>query len=84
MNMKYFQAMHRLRSEWGGQCVACAVPDIPTEPLEFAHLPGKPTGLSGRGRGLPQRYHDVRSNPECYVLLCGACHLQLDRGKVLV
>lgn len=72
--MSYPERMRGLRREWGGRCVECGAP----RHLEFAHLPGKPTGLSGRGRGMPNRYHDVRRNPESYVLLCRACHMRLD------
>jgi hypothetical protein len=79
--------MAELREAWGGRCVACAY----TFRLEFAHV--KPTGLEGakarhgcgmdgRGRGLPQRYHDVKNHPECYVLLCRECHEDLDRGLI--
>jgi hypothetical protein len=79
--------MAELRKAWGGQCVACAWPFK----LEFAHL--HPTGLEGararnamgdlgRGRGLPQRYHDVKNHPECYILLCHGCHEDLDRGEM--
>lgn len=75
--MSYAGAMEVLRQEWGGRCVECNA----TEDLEFAHLPGKPTGVCGRGRGLPQRYHDVRANPDCYVLLCEVCHNGLDGRK---
>lgn len=46
--------------------------------LEFAHLPGKPTNLDGRGRGKPERYYDIKQHPECYVLLCVECHTELD------
>jgi hypothetical protein len=68
--------MADLREEWGGACVwhggEC------DGPLEFAHLPGKPTKLNGQGRGLPQRYHDVRANPDSYVLVCRRHHAELD------
>lgn len=46
--------------------------------LEFAHLPGKPTGLDGRGRGVSKRYHDIKRHPESYVLVCRDCHAVLD------
>jgi hypothetical protein len=78
----YRRAMARLRDEWGGkcQCIGCASCSggcgIATG-LEFAHV--RPTGLRGRGRGLPQRYHDVKRNPDAYRLLCDLCHLEFDR-----
>lgn len=49
-----------------------------TYDLEFAHV--KPTGLRGRGRGRKERISDVRKHPECYRLLCGACHELFDDG----
>ena len=75
---QYNGKMAALRKAWGGCCVWCGVPDMPSGPLEFAHLPGKVTGLTGRGRGLPQRYHDVLRNPGSYVLLCVQHHVELD------
>jgi len=70
----YRGAFRRLRKAWGGRCIECGK----TRRLEFAHLPGKPTGIEGRGRGQPQRYHDILRYPECYVLLCEGCHKALD------
>ena len=78
----YAKKLADLRQAWGGRCVRCNVPHVPSAgpgwQLEFAHLPGKPTGLNGRGRGMPQRYHDVKRNPASYVLLCVECHTELD------
>jgi len=77
---RYVGAMAQLREEWGGRCVM-AVECYGTreqERLEFAHLPGKPTGLAGQGRGRADRYHDVRKNPGSYVLICRDCHVVLD------
>jgi len=78
---QYQGAMARLREEWGGRCVM-AVECYGTreqERLEFAHLPGKPTGVEGRGRGRADRYHDVRKHPDSYVLICRDCHVVLDK-----
>lgn len=66
----------RLRELWGGACVMCG--NDREDRLEFAHLPGKPTGLGGQGRGLSRRYHDIRKHPGSYVLLCVECHVELD------
>ena len=79
--------MDELREEWGGRCVMCSARESwrigrPALPLEFAHLPGKTTPLETSrgplGRGLPNRYHDVKKHPDCYVLLCVVCHAKLD------
>lgn len=50
-------------------------------PLEFAHI--KPTGLCGRGRGLRNRYFDILRNPDCYQLMCSACHKWMDLARTL-
>ncbi len=71
--------MADLRAEWGGRCVWCGLPSLPSNPLEFVHLPGKHTTIEGRGRGLPQRYHDIKRNPGSYVLLCRDHHTALDK-----
>lgn len=69
--------MVQLRLDWGGRCVmADGTPHMGR--LEFAHLPGKPTGVCGRGRGRTDRYYDVKRNPECYVLLCRSHHRRID------
>lgn len=82
MAHRYTTKLASLREAWGNACVWCGVPHIPSAgsswSLEFAHLPGKPTGLNGSGRGMPQRYHDIKANPESYVLLCVDCHTKLD------
>lgn len=78
----YARKMRELRASWGGRCVMCGA----YSDLEFAHLPGKPTGLSGRGRGRTERYYNIRRFPDCYVLLCIACHSEMDGrgGRVRV
>jgi hypothetical protein len=77
---RYRRRMAELREAWGGRCVVCGVPHAPGAGLrlEFAHLPGKPTGLNGSGRGRSERYHDIRRNPDCYVLVCVEHHVELD------
>ncbi len=75
--MRYSGKMDELREAWGGACAFSA--GECDGPLEFAHLPGKPTSLEGQGRGLPNRYHDIKRNPESYVLVCRAHHTELDR-----
>jgi len=75
---RYQGKIAELRAAAGGRCVWCGVPDLPGDLLEFAHLPGKPTGLEGRDRGLPNRYYDVKKNPDSYVLLCREHHTALD------
>ena len=74
----YSRAMVALREAWGGRCVV----DGSALDLQFAHL--KPTRLSSsNGRGLPQRVHDIRRQPERYVLLCSECHVKLDKNEAL-
>lgn len=73
----YRAAMDELRRAYGGQCVMADGKDHDGR-LEFAHLPGRPTGICGRGRGTPQRYHDIKRNPESFVLLCERHHRLLD------
>jgi hypothetical protein len=73
--------MEKLRQQFGGACQAqklwpteeCKV----TEALEFAHL--EPTGLWGRGRGLPQRVHDIVNNPTHYILVCRPHHVKQEK-----
>jgi len=69
----------RLRVEWGDSCAMGPDGRPCRGPLEFAHLPGKPTGLLGRGRGSRERYYDVRKHPGSYVLVCRGHHSLLDR-----
>jgi hypothetical protein len=65
--------MAELRAEFGGACVDCGH----TRGLEFSHV--KPTGVTGGlGRGMPQRYHDIKKNPDCYRLRCKRCHRTYD------
>jgi hypothetical protein len=66
-----------LRAEWGDACVMADGKDH-RGPLEFAHLPGKPTSLLGRGRGSRERYYDIRRHPGAYVLVCRRHHSRLD------
>lgn len=75
----YAVKMEELRSERGNACEACGVSQAEAKlrypnGLEFAHL--VTTTVNGRGRGLPQRYHDIRNHPEAYALLCRDCHMQ--------
>jgi len=61
---------------WKGRCQKCGeLNDV----LEFAHV--QPTGLSGMGRGLTERYLDVLKNPECYALMCKPCHKEYDNAS---
>lgn len=75
---KYMRGYHarrlaRLRAERGNKCKVCSA----TESLHFAHV--KPTGLSGWGRGQGDRQRDIVNNPDCYALMCRACHAEMDR-----
>jgi len=80
----YAEKLRKLKRQWGGKCVKCGVTRSKKKlrgkvgPLEFAHLPGKPTGLCGRNRGSRAVYLDVIRHPQCYVLLCHECHALLD------
>jgi len=66
------EAFNKLRELYGGECAICGS----KERLEFAHV--KPTELEGRGRGRKERYYDISSNPDCYMLLCHWCHREHD------
>lgn len=75
----YRGKMALLRQAFGGRCVDCGV----TRRLQFSHV--KPTEIStvgrghqSRGRGLPQRYHDIRRHPDAYALRCWPCHVEFD------
>lgn len=70
----YRRELKRLRKEFGGVCQNEDCGSVLG--LEFAHV--KPTGLNGRGRGTPQRVHDIKRNPTHYRLLCRRCHMALD------
>jgi hypothetical protein len=72
----YKGKMEELRQAWGGRCVIGLSGCWNKEGLEFAHV--KPTKLNGRGRGQPQRYRDIVNNPDCYLLVCRACHAKAD------
>lgn len=80
---RYTKRMEALRASYGNQCAECGS----SSSLEFAHI--KPTPLSGangnkgRGRGMPQRYHDIKKHPDCYELLCPACHSKKDPYRYL-
>lgn len=66
------QVIQRERDKRGNMCEVCGdLGGIPTT-LQFHHI--KPTALNGRGRGLNRRAKDIRDNPDCYILLCPACH----------
>lgn len=76
----YTRKMTELRHSRGGRCERCGS----TECLEWAHvIPNRELGtfphcrVNGKrlGRGMPQRYHDIKRNPENYRLLCHACHV---------
>lgn len=65
------QQMLRQEKELRGlKCEACGK----SQGEEFHHL--RPTGLSGRGRGLIRRAYDIRRNRRSYRLLCRPCHLK--------
>lgn len=70
----------KLESYRAGPCERCG---SKRERRELAHA--APTPLSGRGRGLSQRYHDLRKHPLCYARLCLKCHGLVDaRAAVFV
>ncbi len=51
-------------------------------PLEFAHKRGVTQAHSGPGRGLNNRFIEIKAHPEKFFLLCWACHCKYDRGFV--
>lgn len=74
----YRGAIERLRIARGNKCEWCGLSQSKAKlrypnGLEFAHR--HTTTVNGRGRGLPQRYHDIKNNPGAYELLCRECHL---------
>lgn len=72
--------MEELRAAYGGRCRRCGRRRSGRgRPLEFAHV--RPTGVCGMGRGQRVRFFDVLRNPECYELLCKACHRRMDGRK---
>lgn len=73
---QYSGKMADLRKERGGRCVLNMDGCWQTHGLEFAHI--KDTGLNGRGRGLPQRYHDIKKHSDAYILVCRHCHQKAD------
>ncbi|MCP4878299.1 MAG: hypothetical protein GY896_22835 [Gammaproteobacteria bacterium] len=81
---QYKGKMEELRQAWGGKCLIGFSGCWKDHGLEFAHV--KPTkikresqnGGKRSGRGLPQRYHDIKNNPGCYLLVCRACHARAD------
>ncbi len=76
MRLTYKGKMAELRKERGNRCMLGLSECTVTTSLEFAHV--ESTGLNGRGRGLPQRYHDIKRNPSAYILACRSCHLKAD------
>lgn len=77
-NPHYYTEVYRLlfaelRKSFGGKCVVCKT----VEKLEFAHV--KPTSLSSDGRGLKNRYYDIKNHPDCYILMCFHHHHEFDR-----
>lgn len=84
-NLKYLRGLaERLKAEREGKCQAasCRTEGTKENPLQWAHR--EPTGLKGEGRGWYRRLRDVRDYPEKYLLLCRACHLDFDAGRVEV
>lgn len=80
--IRYSFYMDALREQFGGQCIDKGkFPDSKKYKkcrgrLEFSHI--KPTKLRGRSRGRADRYHDIKNNPECYVLRCRRHHRLFD------
>lgn len=79
----YTRKMKELRASRGNCCEECSK----TGTLEFAHVALTPlcgaNGNKGKGRGMPQRYHDIKKHPECYKLLCPECHSKIDKFRRL-
>lgn len=72
----YRKKFKELRRERGGKCELDYDGCWKSSGLEFMHI--KATGLIGRGRGQAVRYHDIKNNPDCYVLACRMCHSKWD------
>ena len=73
---RYRQRLKAKLEGWrAGPCEQCKGT---RERRELAHV--VPTPLMGRGRGLSQRYHDLRKHPRAYARLCKRCHGLLDLG----
>lgn len=72
-----------LMGTYGFSCSICHkdVNDLGAEVFEFAHVHGKPTMISGRGRGSYARLKDVFDHPDSYILLCHDHHLEYDKTK---
>jgi hypothetical protein len=66
--------MSKLRETRGNACEQCGTDSA----LEWAHVAPTPLQRTPRGRGLPQRVHDITKNPEAYRLLCHIHHCILD------
>lgn len=79
MTASWAGKMEDPRQAWGGHCIWCGTEGYDKNRLEFCHLPGKPTNMSGSSRGLSRRYYDVKRNPSNYVLLCMNHHIELDK-----
>jgi hypothetical protein len=49
--------------------------------IQFAHVEETPLSPISRGRGRKKRYYDIVKNPDKYVPLCEACHLDFDKSE---
>ena len=67
-----------LKILYGGCCTLCHS----TLSMEFAHI--IPTKLDGRERGSYKRVFDVKSNLDCYLLLCYSCHDLVDNDFKII
>ena len=77
-HQRYRRAMRDKMVGWrSGPCELCKRP----VECEMAHV--GPTPLTGRGRGLDRRYHDIRKHPKCYTRLCHRCHADVDAAPSL-
>jgi len=77
---RYTKRFEQLRAEFGGRCSLELEGCLKTQRLEFAHK--RPTGIKNNGhrggRGMPQRFHDIKNNPSAYILVCRNCHAKID------
>lgn len=75
----YLGKMDELRKDFGGRCIMCGGrKSRKNEPLQFAHLKKTPMSKIHRGRGMANRYHDIKKNRQSYVLMCRYCHIIFD------